>query len=423
MRLIHFLTLRMAIAASVVFALWTVVFYYAIIAEVNDEQDDALEDHAELVMRRFLRGETVPSEASGSNNQYYLHPVTDDYASKTPAVRYLDHEVYINDKHEYEPARSIYYIFQDQQGRYYEVGVSMPTIDKEDLKMSLWRLMVVLYIALIVTFVAISQFSVRRTMRPLKRLLAWMERYRPGQANSELDNPTRIDEFKRLNASVADLTHKSEQYERQQQLFISNASHEMQTPLAISIGRLESLMEQESLTPQQMEELGKTLSTLEGLSHLGKTLLMLSRIDNGQYAADEDIDLAAIIAQHLPDYQELYADKHVTVHAHDLRPMTVTMDKHLASILVLNLLKNAFVHVPAGGEIVLECDGNSLSLANSGEGGALDEEKIFLPFHHSGNNKHSVGLGLPLVRAVGRRYNMPITYHWQDGMHVFCVTR
>ncbi len=422
MRLIHFLTIRMAVAAALVLAVWTVVFYQIIIAEINDEQDDSLEDYAEMVLRRHLMGEEVPSESLASNNQYYLHAVSEDYARRTTSVRYEDHEVYVTEKREYEPARSIYYIFQDYEGKYYEVGVSIPTIDKEDLKESLVWLMVVLYLTIIVTFVVISQFSVWRTMRPLKRLLAWMERYRPGQANADIDNPTRIVEFQRLNASVSELTHRSEQYERQQQLFISNASHEMQTPLAISIGRLESLMEEESLTDRQMEEVGKTLSTLEWMSHLGKTLLMLSRIDKGQYAADEDVDLSRIIQDHLADYQELYADKEITVDAGGLSPMTVKMDRHLASILVLNMLKNAFVHVPQGGEIVLKSDASSLTFANTSTGEALDVEKIFLPFQHSANNKHSAGLGLPLVKAVCRRYGMSIDYSLQDGMHVFVIS-
>ncbi len=76
MRLVHFMTLRLLAVASIVLGLWAVVFYYAIVEEINDEQDDSLEGHAELVIRRFLRGEELPSKSIGSNNQYIKRPVS-----------------------------------------------------------------------------------------------------------------------------------------------------------------------------------------------------------------------------------------------------------------------------------------------------------------------------------------------------------
>ncbi len=424
MRLVHFMTLRLLVAASIVLGLWAVVFYYAMVEEINDEQDDSLEDYAELVIRRFLRGEELPNESIGSNNQYFLRPVSEEYAETHEEVRYLDHDVYIEEKREHEPARSLYYIFSDNNGNYHELTVSVPTIDKDDLIEALFWLILSLYGGIILVFGLISLITVKRTMKPLKRLQIWMDNYKPGQKNTKLDIKTPIHEFAHLNSSVSQLIERSESYEEKQQLFISNASHEMQTPLAISTGRLESLLEDDSLSEEQLEEILKTLSSLRGLSHLNKSLLMLSRIDNGQYADDKDIDLAEMISQHLPDYKELFKSKDIETEAEDIAPFKLRMDEHLAKILLTNLLKNAFVHTKEHGSIIITSDSKSLTISNSATSGALDADKIFIPFYHTAGKKSSTGLGLPLAMAVCRRYKLDLSYSYSAGMHHFkCLKR
>lgn len=118
MKLINYISLRLSAIAAVVLAFWSVFFYFAIIDEINDEVDDSLEDYAELVIRRALAGEPLPTASSGSNNQYYLHEVSANYAATHDHVRYEDRTVYIRDKREFEPARVISYIYTTGDGRF-----------------------------------------------------------------------------------------------------------------------------------------------------------------------------------------------------------------------------------------------------------------------------------------------------------------
>ncbi len=408
------------LVVCIVTAVWAIVFYRAIVNEVNDEQDDFLEDYAELVIRSFLRGDELPEERSGSNNQYFLHPITSEYAERVERIRYVDEEVYIEEKKEYEPARSIFYIFRDDNGAYYEVGVSMPTIENEDLVESIYQYLFVLLATLLLSFALISLFCVRHTMRPLNKILDWINSYRPGEKNQKLQNETNIVEFKQLGTSVTKLTERVEQYEEQQQLLLSNASHEIQTPLAICTGRLENLLEEENLTESQANEVGKTLVSLRNLSMLNKSLLTLCRIENGLYADNQPTDLCQILRDNLPDFQDLYAPREIQVSDRMAEPFVQNMDVHLARILILNLLKNAFVHTPQGGSIVLDSTGSELSVANTSDGEALPEEEIFLPFYHS-NNVHSTGLGLPLAQAIARRYSLTLKYSFEQNMHIFRI--
>ena len=106
--LIHLLT-----GIVVVLSGWAVCFYFAIVDEINDEIDDSLEDYSELIIMRSLAGKELPSNDSGSNNQYFLHEVDAVYARSKETICYRDSMIYIAEKNETEPARILITIFKN----------------------------------------------------------------------------------------------------------------------------------------------------------------------------------------------------------------------------------------------------------------------------------------------------------------------
>ena len=72
MKLLYSIIWRMAVALLPILALWSVVFYFSMVEEINDETDDSLEGYAELIIRRALAGVELPSSGDGSNNSYTL---------------------------------------------------------------------------------------------------------------------------------------------------------------------------------------------------------------------------------------------------------------------------------------------------------------------------------------------------------------
>ena len=66
-------------------------------------------------------------------------------------------------------------------------------------------------------------------------------------------------------------------------------------------------MEDESLSESQLEELMKTHQTLEHITKLNKSLLLLSKIDNGQFTETVELELNELLKQYLDDYKEVYA--------------------------------------------------------------------------------------------------------------------
>lgn len=423
MKLMHAAVWRLSLVMAVVLTVWAFCFYAAMMEEVDDETDDALEDFAELVIIRSLRGEHVPSAPTGSNNQYYQREVSAEYAASHYPIVYEDREVYIKEKGETEPARVLTYIYRRDDGRYMELKVSAPHIDKEDLRHAIFFWSVFLYAALLVVLIVLNLWIFRRNIRPLYVLLDWLKRSRLGAHNGKLDNPTNIYEFRLLNEAVRRYSERSERVYEQQKQFIGNASHEMQTPLAVCMNRIDMLVDEEGLSEQQLGELLKVRRTLEGLTRLNRSLLLLYKIDNGQFPETVRVSFNDLLWHYLQDYQTAYAWQHVRVDVQESGVFSVEMNEALAVTLLTNLLKNAYVHNVRDGEIAITLSADALRVANTSDEGPLDASLIFRRFYHSRRKEGSSGLGLPLVQAICRQYGLSVSYAYEAGRHVFEVRR
>lgn len=423
MKLFYRVLVNLLIGIFVILLGWAVVFYMGIMEEINDEVDDSLEDYTELIVTRSLAGKQLPSNDSGSNNQYYLREVDAAYALSREAITYRDSMVYIAEKKETEPARILTTIYKDKEGRYYEVVVYTPSIEKEDLKEAIFHWLIGLFAFLLMAILLINVWVFRRIMKPFYHLLEWLDNSRLGKKNRPLDNPTHTTEFRKLNEAVARYASHSEEVFEQQKLFIGNASHEIQTPLAVCQNRLEMLLEDETLGEQQMGEIVKTCQTLEYVSRLNKSLLLLSKIDNCQFTDFKEISLNEVLRRYADDYREVYAYRGITIDIEEKGTFRLLMNETLSVVLLTNLLKNAFVHNIDRGIIRIELSSSGIRFGNTGIGEALDEKRIFERFYQGTRKKEgSTGLGLAIVDAICRQCHLQVGYHFSQGMHWFEVS-
>lgn len=420
MKLFHNVMLHVSVASVFIMTAWAVFFYWAIIDEVNDEVDDSLEDYSESLIVRYLNGEDMPSLNNGSNNQFYMYDVSSEYAETYPQISYRDEMVYIDDKLEYEPARILMTIFKTDTG-YKELVVYTPTIDKLDLQRSILGWIVALYAGILLILLLLNVWIFRRNMKPLYVLLSWFNNYKIGSGYKPLSNKTKITEFKELYHAVTMSAQRNEKLYEQQKMFIGNASHEMQTPLAICLNRLEMLMEDENLTEKQMEEIAKTHQTLENITRMNKSLLLLCKIENGQYADVKEVSVNSLVSQYVDTFNDVYSYKNITVKVTEMSFLSMQINESLAIILVSNLLKNAYLHNCENGKIDVVISEKDFIVSNTGES-ALDSSKIFTRFYQGSKKEGSTGLGLALIHTICRANNISISYEFRDKMHVFKVS-
>ena len=119
-------------------------------------------------------------------------------------------------------------------------------------------------------------------------------------------------------------------------------------------------------------------------------------------------------------YDEIYAGRGIACTVFAPEAFVVRMNESLASTLVTNLLKNAYLHTAEGGAVGVELRDRTLTVTNDGTA-PLDAEHIFERFYQGARKEGSTGLGLALVSAVGRYYGLRIDYRFEGGRHRFSV--
>lgn len=421
MKLQNVITLRLSILKAVILAVWAVCFYFAAINEINNKTDEGLAEYAETVMTDYLAGLPVPGEGEVGGRRYILRAVPAGYVANVSRIRYKDAEMPFGESGRYEPARTVSYVFRTDDGQWRELVAFTTTIDKDDLKRAILSWLVALYVVLLLGLVGVNLLTVRHCMKPLKALLDWFDAYRIGRGGKPVALETNVTEFRKLDEAVRRSVERNERQYEQQKLFIANASHEMQTPLAVCTNRLEMLADSDNLTESQMADIIKTMRTLKSLAATNRSLLLLCKIDNGQFESRVEVDMRRATLKVLADLEEVYSYRHITVETSLAGGVSVSMDRQLAGILVSNLLKNAFVHNTDGGRIAVTSRPGSYTVANTGVGEPLDDSKIFERFYHSAGKKSSTGLGLALVKAICNLYGFTVTYSFTGGLHTFRI--
>ncbi len=420
MKLIYRITLRLSLITALLLAVWSAFFYFTIMREINDETDDALSDYAEKLIICSLAGRTMPVPGDGTNNTYSIQAVSDEYAEQHPRIAYSDADVYIPGKDETEPARILKIIFRGSGGGFWELTVATPTIEKDDLLTAIAFWIAALYLLLLLTVVGTTVWIFHRSMRPLYALLEWLDAYEVSKPVPPLSAQSGVTEFDRLSDAALRAAKRSEKLYQQQQQFLGNASHEMQTPLAICRGRLEWLVDRTELSEEQLGEIFRAQRAIDRIVKLNRTLLLLSRLDCGQLPESEEIDMSALVQEQASIFEEIYAHKEIRWQIVRQQPLTVTMNRSLAETLVGNLLKNAWVHSSQGGNISIGIESDSLTVSNDGSE-PLDSERIFERFYQGQSREGSSGLGLSLVEAVCRSYDFSVSYRFENHKHAFTI--
>lgn len=423
MKLLSYTYRKLALLLFLLMAVWGVLFYYAIIDEVVDETDDTLENYGEILMESALHDPSI-LETEGSLMSFYkFTPISEEEGRHYRQVFY-DATVYIELEDEDEPVRVMCTAFRMPDGQYYELKLMISILERDDMvEAMLWYLGALFLLFLICTSIGI-QLVLKGVFRPLHRLLDWLHCIQPGKEVPPLDNPTKIREFRQLSDAALDMGNRSYKAYEEQKQFIENASHELQTPLAIVRGKVELLAESEGMTEQQMEQLDEIYATLGRAVKLNKSLLLLSRIENGQYTEMEDVSVDEILDELLPDLMDIYEHKQVRlIRKREEQPFIIRCNHSLAQILVSNLVKNSLLHNREEGELQVLTTPTSLVIKNTGDV-LLDGEKLFRRFYHGmDGKKDSTGLGLAIARSIALSSSLKLTYEWQDGMHTFRLVK
>jgi len=415
MKLLNYTLGYLSIALLAIISVWAVVFYLNLIDEVRDSLDDGLENNKMVIIQKVQKDSTTLARAGFSAHSYAIRQIPERLGLQVKD-RYTDTLMYTPSEEDLEPFRMLTTAFI-HQGNYYELKVVASTIEEDDLLEGLLYSMIWLYVFILISVVVINNLLLRRIWTPFYRLLDKLKTFRLDRDQSIETTTTRVKEFKELNETVDRLVTQTVNTYHSQKQFIENAAHELQTPLAISLNKLELLAENEDLSDKHLEAIGQVIETLHRLSRLNKSLLLISKIENNQYGEMTKVSINEIVKTLISEYEDFAGIRKVHIHVQENAGLDAFMNKDLAAILLSNLLKNAIIHNIRGGDVQLTLNANSLVISNTGIDVPLKQQKMFRRFQKESNKKSSIGLGLAIAKAIADLYDMDLSYSYYQERH------
>ncbi|GAA4448817.1 HAMP domain-containing sensor histidine kinase [Rurimicrobium arvi] len=260
----------------------------------------------------------------------------------------------------------------------------------------------------------------RRVWQPFHHTLDQLRAFHLGKETAIQFAPTDIAEFDELNRSVQELVSHSLSVYRAQKEFTENAAHELQTPLAVLKNKVDMLLQDKDLTQSQYAIAEDMNRALARSSRINRNLLLLARIENGQFSDMSVIHLNGMVYEQTAMLQDHLRSHQLELTCNMSAEGYIRASRHLMELLLNNLLVNALRYTPAGGSIVITLTGNSLDIANTGMH-ALESEGLFRRFSSQHADNSGNGLGLAIVKEIAHFHHRDVRYSYADGMHHFTL--
>ncbi|GHB60636.1 sensor histidine kinase [Persicitalea jodogahamensis] len=301
--------------------------------------------------------------------------------------------------------------------QYYKVTIQNPLYETEDLSRAVFLIFAGLIAALMVALLMVNYWLSNRLWQPFYQTLAKLGTFKISEVEP-LEFPTSsTTEFQTLQKNLDQMTSMVRQEYASLKTFTENASHELQTPLAVISANLEQLLQAPNLTPLQFEQIGGLLDTTARLAKLNQTLLLLTKIENQQFATRERIDFGQLLHEKLMLWETLIQYKGLSLTHRISSGVEILVNPYLADVLLNNLLTNTIKHNLPEGKIDIELSSKKLAIRNTGRPPTVPVEQLWERFRKDSPNPDSLGLGLALVAKVCETSGFRANYSFEGDWH------
>jgi signal transduction histidine kinase len=412
-----FLAAILFISASV----WAVLLYFQLLKQIKATVDDGLTNTKIVIIDKLKDDSLIVQRDDFTENNYIIRFVPEDYALGVRDT-YKDTMVFSSLQGTHFQARLLTTAFVAADGNYYEMKVISHDLDKGTLIRRIIRSLLWFYLLLFLSTLLVNHFALKRSWKPFYQLLKHLEEFRLDRTKLPELSMSRIREFNMLNESVQNLLKTNLSIYNSQKQFIENVSHELQTPIAIGINKLELLLGEKDISQDQARKIGEIIEALRKLSGLNKSLLLLFRIENKQFMIEEQVDFDELFSRIISDLSDYAEYKNINISYHKQDVWVYGMNKDLAEMLAMNLVKNAINHNRRGGELIIRLYADSFIIENTSDEPSMESDDLFERFTKKTKTLGSTGLGLAIVKAIADVSRLQIRYSY-NGRHVFRVSR
>lgn len=306
-------------------------------------------------------------------------------------------------------------------GKWYLVTVSKSLEGTDNLIQSIILITLTLILLILAATFIINRIVLRRLWQPFYSTLQAMQQFKLSDTHTITFSNSNIEEFELLNTTLSSALHKAQQDYQTLKEFTENASHELQTPLAVIRSKLDILIQNEQLAETENEAIQGAYKAVQNLSRMNQSLLLLAKIENRQFSKQTTIALQPLLQDKINQFRELWQSRNISLEVTCCNS-SITGNPQLIDILLNNLLSNATKHNELNGAIHISMQLNTLCICNTGIAYMLDEKQLFNRFYKSASSGEHHGLGLSIVKQICEVSGYTYTYNFElPNKHTFCI--
>jgi signal transduction histidine kinase len=401
------------LATIIIFLIASTAFYFTLRLVFISQIDEDLKIEEKEIETYVKEHDQLPESISVNDQLISYKPASD------PAKRYFTTRMMNENVHEREKFRQL--VFTIKAGnQWYQAIVSKSLEETETLTRSILVIVFTTILVILLVSFVINRFVLKRIWKPFYQSLNAFGDFKVG-ANRPLSLPrSTIDEFQLMNTTLEKISSRAALDYLSLRTFSENASHEIQTPLAVIRSRLDLMIQDESLSEKQTEALQAVFNSVQKLTKLNKSLLLLVKIENDQFYEKKELCLDKKIKEKIADFNELWNAHDLTLQR-EIQQVTVLMNEELLEILLNNLLSNATKHNFSGGKINIVLNNDYLMVSNTSHAPALNSDSLYQRFARLSNENDSTGLGLSIIKEICDTSSFKIDYGFHNDQHAFII--
>ncbi len=400
-----------------VFMFAAIAFYYLLRTEVNQNINLELEKRKTSMLDQLLSAHSSVVTPPNQNERVVITPLRD---VKSPRLNFTDTMFYDYAHKKYVPFRQLGFVATFNHNTFY-IQIYKSLEETDNLIVRIFLIMAMLVFLIIATLLITIRYTSKRAWTGFYDTVGKLNSYDiNSQGEFSLSVP-EVKEFADLNKVLVAMIERIRKDYQNMKEYTENASHELQTPLAIINMKMELLLQSKTLDEKQLKAVLDAYEASNRLSKLNQTLLLLAKIENRQFPESKPVMPQHVIENQLEMVEDLIESKQIHLVRQFEAAAVVLMNPYLADILFANLIKNAIRHNLPGGELIIRIEANSLTISNSGKELKVDKEMLFGRFHKQSASPESLGLGLAIVQKICEVYGFTVSYRYEDSLHHFSV--
>ena len=251
-----------------------------------------------------------------------------------------------------------------------------------------------------------------RVVAPIAELAQRVSNASPGDDAEAVAQGFANDEIGQLARVFSSYLKRMRAFIERESSFTSDVSHELRTPLAIVQGVVELMEDGKQLDEKARERIARISRANSEMVNLTTALLLIAR-ENTDEAVVQTCDVCEVVGAAIEMNRHLLSEK-TTVELVCHTQTNIWAERTLLSIVVANLIRNAFMHTPSG-EVSITVENSGLTISDTGTGIRGEEIGKVFQRNFKGSGSTGSGIGLSLVKRICDRYGWEIIINSIEG--------